>query len=311
MTALLTVADKLLMIFLLLLIGYIARKRNIVDDPFVDKLSSFLVNIVVPFFLISSLQIEYTFDLLKRGLVVFGSCLVLHFVGFLIGFISGKIFRFKPSKMAVWIFSCMFANIGFMGIPVIAVVLGGNSVFYCAFACFAFNLLSYTVGIIIFCTFSESQEKIHLPLKRILLSPPNIGIVIGLILFVLNIQLPSFLSGTVSMVGNMVSPLAMIYIGAVLSRMSILQAFKDPWVYIISVFRLILLPLLGYVILKPFINDTLALGVIILGLATPIGAFCAILAGEYGGDTVLTSKYILVTTLLSIFTMPFIALLFV
>ena len=310
MVALLTVADKLLMIFLLLVVGYIARKWNVVDDPFVDKLSSFLVNIVVPFFLVASLQITYTPDLLKRGIVVFVCCMLMHFVGFLLGIISGKLFRFENSKMGVWIFSCMFANIGFMGIPVIAVILGGESVFYCAFACFAFNILSYTVGVIIFCVFSENK-KVKLPLRKILLAPANIGTMIGLFLFITNIKIPGFLSGSISMVGDMVSPLAMIYIGAVLSRSSILEAFKDKWVYVMSVFRLILLPLLGYVILSPVVQDKLVLGVVILGLATPIGAYCAILAGEYDGDTQLTTNYILVTTLLSIFTMPFIALLFV
>lgn len=310
MEALLTVADKLLMIFLLLVIGFVARKWNVVDDPFVDKLSSFLVNIVVPFFLISSLQMSYTFDLLKRGIVVFLCCILMHFVGFLVGLLTSKLFRFQRSKMAVWIFSCMFANVGFMGIPVIAVVLGGDSVFYCAFACFAFNVLVYTVGVVIFCAFSDNKE-VKLPIRKILLAPANIGTLIGLILFVSNIKLPGFISGTIGMVGNMVSPLAMIYIGAVLSRMSIAEAFQDKWAYVISIFRLILLPLLGYLLLKPFITDRLVLAVVILGLSTPIGAFCAILAGEYGGDKELISKYILVTTLLSIFTMPFIALLFV
>lgn len=310
MEALLTVADKLVMIFLLLVVGFVARKWNVVDDPFVDKLSSFLVNIVVPFFLISSLQMTYDFDLLKRGIVVFLCCIFMHFIGFLIGLLSSKLFRFKRSKMAAWIFSCMFANVGFMGIPVIAVVLGGDSVFFCAFACFAFNVLVYTVGVIIFCLFSDHTE-VKLPLRKIFLAPANIGILIGLLLFVSNIKLPGFLGGTISMVGNMVSPLAMIYIGAVLSRMSIIEAFRDKWAYLLSVFRLILLPLLGYVLLKPFISDRLVLGVVILGLATPVGALGAILAGEYNGDTELISKYILVTTLLSIFTMPFIALLFV
>ncbi len=309
MEAIITVADKLLMVFLLLLIGYLARKTNVVDDAFVDQLSSFLVNIIVPLFQISALQTEFTPELLHRGIIVFVCCVIMHFVGFFVGIISAKIFRFRRDKMAVWIFSCMFANIGFMGIPVIAVVLGGDSIFYCAFASFAFNILSYTLGITIFCVFSEKQE-IKLSPKKIFLAPANVAIAFGLVLFVLDIRLPDFLGGTASMVGNMVAPLAMIYIGAILSRTSILDAFRDKWAYVISLFRLIIIPLLGYFLLRPFIKDILALGVVVMGLATPIGVYCAILAAEYGGDTQLTSRYTLVTTVLSIFTLPFFALLF-
>lgn len=309
MAAFFTVADKLMMVFLLIVVGYTARRLNIIDDNFVDKLSGFLVKIVVPLFLMHSLQLEYEPELLKRGLTVFACCIFMHIIGLIVGLITSKPLKIERDGMSSWIFGCMFPNIGFMGIPVIALVLGGDSVFYCAFASFAFNLLAYTLGVYIIIRYSGTSGA-KLPLKRILLAPANIGTVIGLIFFVLEIKIPSSILGTMDMVGGMITPLAMIYIGAVLVRSGLKKAFSNKMSYAIAFFRLIFMPLAGYIILSPFIHDNIALGVVILGLSTPLGAFCAILAGEYGGNTELVSEYTVVTTVLSLLTMPFFALLF-
>ena len=97
-----------------------------------------------------------------------------------------------------------------------------------------------------------------------------------MILFIGNIQLPEAIGGTVEMVGDMIAPLAMIYIGAVLGRMHLKEMIYDRWAYVISIIRLIVVPLTAYLMLRPFITDQLVLGVVIVGLSTPIGAYCAI-----------------------------------
>ena len=71
------------------------------------------------------------------------------------------------------------------------------------------------------------------------------------------------------MVGDMIAPLAMIYIGAVLGRMPLREMIYDRWAYVISFIRLIVVPLTAYLILRPFITDQLVLGVVIVGLSTP------------------------------------------
>jgi predicted permease len=309
MGAVVVVTEKLIMVFLLLLIGYMARKTKVVNDSFVDQLSKFLVCVIIPCFQISALQVDFAPELLRGGITVFISCMVMHGVSMVVGFILAKIFRFGRERMAVWLFSCMFANIGFMGIPVIVAVFGEDTVFYCSFASFAFNILTYTLGVAIFCFYSDKPE-FKLSWKRVFLTPVNISIAFGLVLFLLDIRLPEFIRGTTQMVGDMVAPLAMIYIGAVLSRTSMKDAFRDKWAYAISVVRLVMMPLLGYFLLERFITDRLILGVVVMGLATPIGVLCAVLAAEYGGDMEMTARYTLVTTLLSAFTLPAFALLF-
>ena len=151
----------------------------------------------------------------------------------------------------------------------------------------------------------------QISLRQLVTLPVNIAIIIGIILFIGNIQLPEAIGGTVKMVGDMIAPLAMIYIGAVLGRMPLREMIYDRWAYVISFIRLIVVPLTAYLMLRPFITDQLVLGVVIVGLSTPIGAYCAILAAQYGADERTASRYIFISTALSILTMPFFFFLFI
>ena len=311
MEVFITAVNKLIIIFLLVLIGCFAKKKDIIDDCFIDKFSGFLTKIVVPCFIISSMQLSYTPELLQKGIVVFVTCMIMHIWGMLVGFGTGKLFRVPHMNLGIWVFSCMFANIGFMGVPVISMIFGGNSVFYCAFATAAFNLASYTLGIWIIGRYGDGSHPVEISLRQLLKLPVNIAIIIGMILFIGNIQLPEAIGGTVKMVGDMIAPLAMIYIGAVLGRMRLKEMIYDRWAYVISINRLIVVPLTAYLMLRPFITDQLVLGVVIVGLSTPIGAYCAILAAQYGADEKTASRYIFISTALSILTMPFFFFLFI
>ncbi len=311
MGAVLTVLDKLMIMFLLLLIGYICRKKQVVSDAFMDGTASFLTKIVIPCFVISSLQIEYTEELFHGGMTVFVTCIVMHFFALLIGYVTAKFLPVPSNAKGIWIFSCMFANIGFMGVPVITLVFGGESLFYCAFASFGFNLTAYTLGIVVLNKCSQNAEKQRIDLVALLKAPVNSLSLIGFVLFLCRIALPEFVVDTTTMIGDMLSPLAMIYVGTVLGKIKMKDAFTEKWAYVISLFRLVIIPLLAYFILRNFIHDNLILGVIIIGLSTPVGALCAILAAEYGEDVELASKYIFMTTVFCIVTMPMFFLLFI
>lgn len=73
--------------------------------------------------------------------------------------------------------------------------------------------------------------------------------------------------------------------------------------------RLIIIPLLVLIIARPLVRNSLVYGVLVIGHAMPVAGFCAIFAGEYGNDVVLASKFIFITTLLCIITIPVFAML--
>lgn len=310
MIAFLAVTDKLITLFLLLLAGYMIRKWNVISDSFTDNLSGFLLKVTLPCLLVMSLQIDFTTERLKNGFLVFFFCIALHLFGMLIGILSASFFHIDYFDRGVWVLSCMFSNTSFMGIPVISAVLGQEAVFYCVFVNLAFNFASYLIGLPVMNHYSPKHNKINLKLKDILLTPIHCAIVFGLLLFLFRISIPSFLANTISSIGNLTTALAMLYIGAILTRNKAKEVFQNKQAYLASFARLVFIPLLSYFILKQILPDKLLCGVIILGIASPIATFCAFFTGEYGGDVVMASTFIFVSNLFCIFTMPFIALLF-
>ena len=103
---------------------------------------------------------------------------------------------------------------------------------------------------------------------------------------------------------QIIADLAMLYVGTILTKSSIKDVFSDWRTYACSFVRLVLIPLLVLMIARPLIHDPMIYGVLVIGHAMPVAGFCAIFAGEYGNDVVLASKFIFITTLLCIITIP-------
>lgn len=308
MTAFFTVMNKLITLFLYTIVGYAIRKKNVVSEKFESELIKFLMNISLPALVINTFQTSYTPELLKRGAVIYGVSLIVYAVSILIGMGSGKLLKIGQSAMGVWIFAVMFPNHCFMGWPVMSAVFGEDALFYAAFANLGFSTFAYTYGVYIISKYGENKNH-KMSLKNMIATPINVSILIGILMFVTHIALPSSIGNAVSGLGNVTTPLAMIYCGMLLTKNKLSEVFGDWRVYAVSVLRLIIIPLLVFVVARMFITDTMVLAVLVVGHSMPVAGFCALFAGQYGGDAVLASKFIFVSTLLCIVTIPFMAML--
>jgi len=307
MTAFFTVMEKLITLFLYILIGYAIRKKNIVDEHFAGGLIKLLMNVCIPALVISTFQTQYSPELLKQGALIYVASLVIYAISIAIGVISAKAFKIDFASTGVWIFAVMFPNHCFMGWPVMSAIFGKEALFYAAFANLGFSTFAYTYGVYIIS--KHANHKGSYSLKDMLVTPVNISILIGIILFAKGISLPLSIGGAVSGLGNTTTPLAMIYCGMLLSTSSVRDVFGDKRVYAVSVLRLILIPMLVYFTAGIFIKDRLVYSVLVIGHSMPVAGFCALFAGEYGGDAVLASKFIFISTMLCIITIPLFAML--
>ena len=141
-------------------------------------------------------------------------------------------------------------------------------------------------------------------MKEYIFTPVNAAIVVGLIMFVFQLRFPAPVDNAVQGMSSLTTPMAMLYVGTILTKSSIKDVFSDWRTYACSFVRLVLIPLLVLVIARPLVHDPMIYGVLVIGHAMPVAGFCAIFAGEYGNDVVLASKFIFITTLLCIITIP-------
>ncbi len=299
------VFDNMLSLFFIMAMGFIAAKLKIIDDTISSALSTVLINITLPATIISAMQRPFSIGALKEIiLVLVVTCLIYAFSIF-IGMIALKCMKADQSEKNIYLFACTFSNMVYMGFPVISAIFGHEALFYGSIANIVFNLVAFSIGILMIKKDTTNTTDIKKYLIDALKSIPIIAVFIGLIIFFAGIKLPQPLFSAFSMTGAVTVPLSMLIVGALLSKSNFLEMFNSIHTYFITFLRLIVIPLLVLLVLKHFITNKTLLGVLVIITAMPPASLTVIFAEKYGGNAPLASKVVFISTLFSVFTIPF------
>ena len=199
----------------------------------------------------------------------------------------------------------IFSNVGFMGIPVVSSIYGEESIIYVTFYMLAYNLILYTLGMVIAQRNLPKEER-----KNGLSGLLNIGTicsVLAVIIYFSGFQFNGSIVAFFDYVGNATIPLSMMVIGVSVAKMPFAEVFKGVRVYAFSFITLLLIPIIASFVFRGLENNNVIFGVFILMFAMPVGSIVTMLIKEYGGDEGLCSKTTIITTLLSIITIPLVA----
>lgn len=228
------------MLALLLLVGIIAGKTKVIDEVTSARLSTVTVKIGQPFLIINAmLSIERTSDNIKTGLFVLGLGFVMHAVMALIAYLCAKGIRdLDERKLSE--FGMIFANCGFIGLPILESIFGNEGLFYGAFYVFGFNVISWTWGIMIL---ARKREDIKLTPKKILINFGTVPSVIGFLIFLSGITLPESVQSLAGYLGSLCTPLSMLITGANLARRDLRKMFTSRSVYLVNLVKLVVMPL--------------------------------------------------------------------
>ncbi|MBZ4664322.1 MAG: family transporter [Caloramator sp.] len=297
-----TIVTQVIVLFLIMVVGYISRKRGFINPEVNKSLSELLLNVTLPFMIIASFNFNFSKDMLNLGIKLFLISTVIHILLLLLGSIIYK--RFNEDEYKVLWFITVFSNCGFMGYPVVESIYGKIGLFYAALFNIPFNILIWTAGVFIFSGRGDKQN-----LRKAILNPGILSVFIGLVIFLLSIDLPAPVIKTLEMVGSMTTPLSMIIIGSTLADAKIKSIFEGFSVYFGSFIRLIAIPLTVYFILNLFGLKDFYLSIPVIITAMPAAANTVIMAEKYGGNPEYASKVVFLTTILSVVTIPAILIL--
>lgn len=293
-------------LFLLMFFGYILGKIKVISSAGIEAFSRFIVKVALPAVIISGMLIPLTSEKLHKAVFILLLSVSTYGVAFLVAVSSSRLLVKDASERGVYSFALVFSNSAFMGYPVLEALFGKEAIFYGVVYNITFNILLYTLGIKFLDNGKNKNNKFYL---KLVTNPGIIACAIGLILSAMQLQLPKFLSGAVSSVGSLCTPLSMITIGAMLSTLPIKKMLSDIKVYQFSFIRLAVLPVLTLILLKYIfqIQDSwlVAIPVIIAGM--PVASNTAMMAQEYNNHPEIASQTILVSTLFSCITIPLLA----
>lgn len=295
------IINQMVQLFIVIALGYLLNRIGMFDSLLNKKLTTLLLNVTTPALILSSVMGDIAdLSFSEVGFVIFIS-VVIYIALPIIAFILVKLMRIPKKQQGLYMFMTVFGNIGFMGFPVMKAIFGNEAVFYTSLFNMTFNIILFTVGIVIMNYGSEN--KIELNAKK-LLSPAIIASLLALMIYFFKINLPSVIVDTTTMVGDITTPIAMLLIGSTLASMPLKEVFNDFKVYPYTIIKQIVLPILAYPLLSLIIADKFLLGITFIMVSMPVANSAVLFATEYGGDIKLAAKTVFITTLLSVITIP-------
>ena len=294
------VFQTMLKLFLLLVLGFVLFKCHIFDEYTNKKISALIVNVASPMLIISSIAGVEEND--KSIVFLMIGAGILMYIGFIIlGKIINRIFPFPKKDWPVYECMVVFANTGFMGYPVLLDVFGQEAVFYASLIHMAFNFFVYTYAIMCLTKGDDSEFKLNF---KQLLTPGIVLIFIGILIYLFDMQLPSVLMDTINSIGSLTAPLSMMMIGSSLAVYPIKDSFTDWRSYVFAFVRLIIVPFMTMIVCRLLHINPYYANITIITNAMPVGSMVLMLATQYNANVKIVTKNIVVSTLLSVITIP-------
>lgn len=283
-------------LFIYILVGIYVKKKSIITKDNQQKFIDLILQVLMPCMIFNSFQQRITYDVLKKAGTVIGIAFGIAIAALLLGKVLYH--RYPYSKRSIMQYGTIVNNAGFAGLPLAGEIFGDVGLFYASFFLIPNRIFMWSAGISLF---EKTDAKTKW--KNVLLNPNIIAVELGLLRGVLNVQLPYFLDYSIEKLGNTVSPISMLVIGAILADVNIKTIF-DKSVFFVAGVRLLLLPLLTIGIVSIFHFDEIISGIALVLTAMPVGTTTALLAAKYNADVDFASKCVFVTTMLSLITVP-------
>ncbi|MBU9722045.1 MULTISPECIES: AEC family transporter [Bacillaceae] len=293
--------QEMLILYLIAIIGFIAKAIGILDVHSNKVLTQIVMYITLPALILSSmdfpmnnsLRVDILWLLFLSAFALFGACIL--------AYQFAKYSGLDNERKGVYQSLMVFGNQGFIGYAIIFMLLGESGVFYVAIFNIFYLLLIWTYGIFLV------APNNRISIKQAILTPGLLATFIGLIIIALPISLPFIVGETLESIGMTTIPLSMLLIGSIIGQLpwkKLLSLLLNKYIWIASFTKLILVPLL----LIPFIFfpslhfEVFVVAVLVSGM--PSAPTTAIFAEKYGADSAFAAFGVSITTILSMITLP-------
>lgn len=297
--------EVMVMLFAMVILGYAACKLGYMGDKFDKKLSSIVVDITCPLLVLSSVMGDKMPD---RSLILplVGVGFLTYIILLVFGFWVPRFISKNHDDQGMIGFSLMFANVGFIGYPIVASIFGPKAVFYAALLNVPNTFFIFTAGVMLV----KGEYSIRQFNPKVLLSPALIGAFIAALLVAFGVHTPEMIARPITIVGNITVPAALMIIGSSMARLPLREIIGSGKVYATSFLRLVIVPLSVYFLFRLCGVNTLINNINTVVIAMPVASFGTMFCMKYGRNPSLMTEATFITTLFSIITIPLITLLF-
>ncbi len=299
LTNMATAAQQVIILYLIVAVGFAADRLHIFTQETAKRSNDLLFYVITPAVIIQSFM-SMEFDVKTAGsFAVAFLCMAGTLTAGIL--LAMPFFRKDGENGLVFKYAVSYGNMGYMALPLCQALLGAEGVFYCSAGVVAFNILSFTHGIRLM---TKGDKESAFNPKKLILNPGVISVLIGLPLFVFDINLPAVVESTVGHISNLNTPLAMVFLGTYIANSDLKSMFKEKNNYIVMLLKLVVLPLIMICAFKLCGITGTMLTACVISASVPSATNTVMFAAKYGKDTGTASKAVAFCSVASVLTMP-------
>ncbi len=297
-----TILGQMLVLLLMMVVGYFACRYKLLDEHVNASLSKVVLNVTLPAQIITSFAME-GMELANSEISrAFGLSALVYAVYIVLAWAFTRWLRVPLADRGTYQYMIVFSNIGFMGFPVVIAIWGADKLVYAVLMNIVFNLLVFSYGIKLITAGRTDGKGFS---WRKLLNMPMVAAVLALLLFFAHVSLPAVVNAALITLGDATTPMAMLILGCTIAAMPLRELFEEWRIYVMVGVKLLAMPLLIFLLLRPLVPTTDVMGQILVILSgMPVATNATMLSIEYGGNIKLVSQGIFFSTVLSVLTIP-------
>lgn len=300
MTVLSSTINQMLVLFSFMALGYFLNFSGILPLNTSLAISRLETNVLVPCLVFNTFYKYCTIkNMSEKWLyIVYGTAIMI--ISLIIGILLSKLFEKNNYLQKIYTYSFAVANFSFMGNAVVLGIFGEDILFDYMIFTLPLCLYVYSFGTASLIPKTDSKKFSF----KVFLNPICISMLLGALAGLSGVWVPKFLITAISQAGSCMSPLAMILTGFIVANFSFKTLTKTKRIYLASILRLIVIPLIFVVTLKLLKTDSTIIMLTLCATAMPLGLNTVVFPAAYGGDTTPGASMALISHLMSIVTIP-------
>lgn len=295
-------AQQVIVLFLLIGCGFVAVKTGVLKQEGKQTLSNLLLYLVVPAMIVHSYMMEFSEEILHNLLAAFGMSILAILIGTAITLLLTA--RRKDRRVPIFRFACVFSNAAYMGFPLISALFGSEGLLYASAYVTVFNILLWTMGYGMVSGSSNPKEVA----RSLLHTPVLYAMVVGLAIYLLQIPVPNLIAQPIDLLSGMNTPLSMLITGMLIAAGDLKSIVCDQHIWKLAALRMVLIPAVCVAVFALLGFHGMSAQVVLLLECCPAAAITSVFAVQFGHEERFAAGSVVLTTLLSIATLPLCAL---
>lgn len=294
---------EIITLFVIVGVGYAAKRLRFMNDEFDRMLSKLVINIALPGMILGSVLTATELPTQAEVWLCLGLSVASTFVMFAVAYGFTLLLRIPDGRRGVYRFMLCFGNVGFIGYPVLSAIFGPDALVYAAVFNLPFNFFVFTVGAWFLTQDIDGDVKVQTS-WRTFVTPVMLSCVAAVVLTLAGIHHAPILGEALNTLGSITTPAALLIIGSSLANLPAGELIGGFRLWMTSLFRLIIIPLVVWGVFHFFVTNPLLLGVIVVISGMPVATNGTMLCYQYGGNSHDMAQGTFVTTIASLVSIP-------